>query len=489
MTSDDSDLTAHLDQFAFARVLVVGDAMLDHFVYGRVERISPEGPIPVFKVDRETLVLGGACNVVHNLAAVDAKPSFISVVGDDPPGREIQSLVSGLALEKTCLLSQRDRKTTVKRRYIAGGQQLFRADLETTAPIDDSCAHKLLEAADAILPEVRALVVSDYRKGVLRPDVLKALIQKARSAGCSVVVDPKQRDYSVYQGASVITPNREELRIATGLPTETESGVESACRHVIATTGVDTVLATLGEHGMILATADGRAECFPAEAHEVYDVTGAGDTVVAMVAAGLAGGVDLECAARLANVAAGIVVGRRGTAVVKTHEILKALHSQRLHLPETKIVDLASLVDQVGQWRSAKLKVGFTNGCFDLLHPGHVSLLEQAHKACDRLIVGLNSDASVARLKGKNLPVQNEAARAVVIAALASVDRVVVFAEDDPLRLIEAIRPDVLVKGADYQREQVVGGDLVKSYGGQVMLAELQAGHSTSKTIRRFKSG
>jgi len=488
MTRDNSDLAAHLDQLAFARVLVVGDAMLDQFVYGGVERISPEAPIPVLKVSREVLGLGGACNVVHNLTAVHAKPSFVSVVGDDPPGREIRALLSGLALEKSCLLSQSDRKTTVKRRYLAGGQQLFRADLETTTPIDDSSTEKFLEAAGAILPEVQALVLSDYSKGVLRPDVLRALIQSARSAGCHVVVDPKQPDYSVYQGANVITPNRKELHIATSLPTESASDVETACRQVVMTTGIGNVLATLGEQGMILATADGRLEHFPAETHEVYDVTGAGDTVVAMLAAGLAGGVALECAARLANVAAGIVVGKSGTAVAETHEILQALHSQRLHVPETKIVDLASLVEQVGQWRSAKLKIGFTNGCFDLLHPGHVSLLEQARRACDRLIVGLNSDASVTRLKGNHLPIQNQAARAVVLAALASVDRVVVFSEDDPLRLIEAIRPDVLVKGRDYQRDQVIGGDLVESCGGQVVLADLVPGHSTSKTIRRIRA-
>jgi D-beta-D-heptose 7-phosphate kinase / D-beta-D-heptose 1-phosphate adenosyltransferase len=488
MTRDNSDLTADLDLFASARVLVVGDAMLDHFVYGSVERISPEGPIPVLKVESEERVLGGACNVVHNLAAVHAKPSLVSVVGDDPPGREIRSLLSALALGKTCLLSQQDRATTVKRRYIAGGQQLLRADQETSSPIDDSCARELLEATEAILPGVRALVLSDYRKGVLKPDVVRALIEQAQSAGCHVVVDPKQQDYSVYRGASIITPNRKELQLATGLETETESDVALACRHVIEKSGIDTVLATLGERGMFLATATGTAEHFQAEAHEVYDVTGAGDTVVAMVAAGLAGGVDLERAARIANVAAGIVVSKSGTAVAETHEILHTLHSQRLHLPESKVVDLTSLVRQVRQWRSASLRIGFANGCFDLLHPGHISLLEQARKACDRLIVGLNSDASVARLKGKDHPVQNEAARAVVLAALAAVDRVVVFAEDDPLRLIEAIRPDVLVKGADYRRNQVVGGDLVESYGGRVLLAELLPGHSTSKTIRRFKS-
>ena len=487
MIRDNGDLASYVDRLATAKVLVVGDVMLDQFVYGIVERISPEGPIPILRVNRETLALGGAGNVVHNLSAINAKPSFVSVVGDDRLGREVEALFSEVALENIHLVSQRGRETTAKRRYIASGQQLFRADLETTTPIDDRSADQLLESARAILPQVRALVLSDYGKGALTPDVLRALINTARAAGCHVVVDPKQQDYKVYQGANVITPNREELRIATGLPTESATDVESACRHVIETTGIETVLATLGDQGMILTTKGREMERFPAEAHEVYDVTGAGDTVVAVVAAGLAGGVNLECAARLANVAAGIVVGRIGTAVADNLEIVRAVHSQYLHFPETKIVDLGSLVEQVRQWRLANLRIGFTNGCFDLLHPGHISLLEQASNACDRLIVGLNSDASVSRLKGNHLPIQNEAARVVVLAALASVHRVVIFAEDDPLRLIEAIRPDVLVKGSDYEREKVVGGDFVESYGGHVLLAELIPGYSTTRTINQFR--
>jgi len=370
----------------------------------------------------------------------------------------------------------------VKTRYLAGGQQLLRADRESVAAISDRSADDVIANADI----QGALVLSDYGKGVLRPDIVAKLIAAAARRNVPVIVDPKGDDFTRYRGATVITPNRKELAVATRLPVENEAEIVTAARAVRTAAGIANVLVTRGRDGMTLLRDDGSVHHLPAEAREVFDVSGAGDTVVATVAAALAAGIPIAEAAQLANVAAGIVVGKVGTAVAYPDDMLASLHRQDLSQAESKLASLEQIVERARRWRRQGLAVGFTNGCFDLLHAGHVALLAQARRACDRLVVGLNSDASVARLKGPGRPVQNEAARAVVLAALESVDAVVVFEEDTPLRLIEALRPDVLVKGADYTLERVVGGDFVTGYGGRVLLAELVPGHSTTATIARM---
>jgi D-beta-D-heptose 7-phosphate kinase/D-beta-D-heptose 1-phosphate adenosyltransferase len=463
--------------------VVAGDVMLDRFLYGEVERISPEGPIPVLRVEREAAMLGGAGNVLRNLAALGATVEFLAVVGDDAAGREIQALAREAAGAGCHLLVEAGRPTTIKERYIAAGQQLLRADRDPKGAVAADTAASLLAAATAALEGAGALVLSDYGKGVLEPDTLGALIAAAGNAGCPVVVDPKGRDYGIYRGATVVTPNRRELEEASGLPTSSDEEVAAAARRIIDGCGVTAVLATRGAGGMSLLEAAGRQLDLATAAREVFDVSGAGDTVVAAAAAALAAGLGLDEAARLANTAAGIVVGKLGTAVVRPEEMLQALHASDLLAAEAKVVGLDALLARAERWRGAGLRLGFTNGCFDLLHPGHISLLAQARAACDRLIVGLNSDASTRRLKGEGRPVQSEAARAAVLASLADVDLVVVFSEDTPLELIEALRPDVLVKGADYARDQVVGADLVERHGGKLILVELAPGHSTSDTI------
>lgn len=483
---DRSDLASQLEALQGVRVAVVGDVMLDRFIYGSVERISPEAPIPVMSVSRETSMLGAAGNVLRNLVALGTRPSFFSVVGDDAPGREVRALVQEEMGERSGLLVEAQRRTTIKLRYIASGQQLLRADQETTAPLAASTAADLVAAAGRAFATAQALVLSDYGKGVLRPPTLSSLIEKAKWAGLPVVVDPKGHDYTIYRGASLITPNRRELHEATGFPVDEDFQIVVAGQKVIAKCGIDAVLVTRSDQGMTLLTGEGTVHHFTTEAREVFDVSGAGDTVVAVLGAALGAGLAPEDAARLANVAAGIVVGKVGTAVAYPGEMLRALYTSHLMAVETKIGDLESTIERVHRWRQAGLKIGFTNGCFDLLHPGHVSLLHQARQACDRLIVGLNSDGSVARLKGEGRPVQQEAARAVVLASLASVDQVVIFGEDTPVKLIGAIRPDVLVKGADYTVETVVGADIVQAYGGRILLADLADGYSTSATIRRI---
>jgi D-beta-D-heptose 7-phosphate kinase/D-beta-D-heptose 1-phosphate adenosyltransferase len=484
-TTDAARLAEAIAGFASARVLCIGDVMLDHYVYGEVERISPEAPIPVLHVARETRCLGGAGNVVRNLSALGAESCFVSLVGADDPGREIKRLTGESDSVEAHLLVERDRLTTMKTRYIAGTQQMLRADRETVAPIGAAAREDLLRLVDQVLADRAVVIVSDYAKGVLADGVAAEVIARARAAGRIVIVDPKGRDYTRYRGATLVKPNRRELADATGLPVRSEAEIVAAARRLIETCAFEAVLVSLSQDGMLLVEATGPVHALPAQAREVFDVSGAGDTVVATLATALASGVALVDAARLANLAAGIVVAKVGTAVAYAAEIAETL-AEAEHGSGAKAVPLDVALDRVVAWRRQGLKVGFTNGCFDLLHPGHVSLLGQARAACDRLVVGLNSDESVRRLKGKDRPVQSETARAQVLGSLATVDLVLVFEEDTPLRLIEAIRPDVLVKGADYTVATVVGADIVQSYGGRILLAELSPGHSTTATIAKL---
>jgi D-beta-D-heptose 7-phosphate kinase/D-beta-D-heptose 1-phosphate adenosyltransferase len=479
-------LEARLTRIRSARVAVVGDVMLDRFVYGTVERISPEAPIPVVQIEAETAALGGAGNVVRNIAALEAAVAFFSVIGVDAASDRITALLDAERNVTARLVREPARQATVKTRYFAGSQQLLRADQETVAPIAAASADEIVAVAAAALAACDVLVLSDYAKGVLTEALVRRLIDTATKAGRPVIVDPKARDFARYRGADIVTPNDRELALAAGLPARTDAEVEAAARAVIARTGIATVLATRGNRGMSIVTRD-RVDHLPVKARAVFDVSGAGDTVIAALAAAIAAGAPVEEAAALANYAAAIVVGKVGTAVARPHEIVDALNDRDLTAAEAKLATRDEARARVAGWRRTGLKVGFTNGCFDLLHPGHVSLLEQAGAACDRLIVGLNSDASVKRLKGPDRPINGERERALMLGSHGVVDLVVVFDEDTPLALIEALRPDVLIKGADYALDQVVGGDLVQSYGGRVVLAKLKAGYSTTNVIGRLK--
>lgn len=484
--SELTNMMTYVDGMRGVRVLCVGDAMLDRFVYGEVERISPEAPIPVVRIQREAAMLGGAGNVVRNLVALGAAPAFVAVVGDDEAGRELGRLIGELPGVDPCLVIEPGRQTTIKTRYVAASQQLLRADRETATAVRPQTSAKVVELVAELLADVHIVVLSDYGKGVLTPQVVADIVRLAAQAGKRVIVDPKGFDYRQYRGASVLTPNRKELGEATKMPVTGDQAIVAAARHLIETCGVEAVLATRSQEGMTLVGRHGDAVHLPAEAREVFDVSGAGDTVLATLAAAMAAGATMAEAAKLANIAAGIVVGKVGTAVAYAGEVLAALRQHDLHEGDVKVMSLDEAVDAAARWRRKGLRVGFTNGCFDLLHPGHVSLLNQARAACDRLVVGLNADDSVRRLKGPTRPVQHEAARATVLASLAAVDAVVLFGEDTPIELIGAIRPDVLVKGADYTIDKVVGADIVQSYGGRVLLADLAAGFSTTATIARM---
>jgi len=484
MPVTDANLIPLVEKLKGSRVLCVGDLMLDHYIYGRVERISPEAPVPVLHLEREEQTLGGAGNVLRNLHALGVETCFISVTGTDNAGRDVARMIASLGNAEAHVLAERGRITTLKTRYVAGQQQLLRADHERVAPLPAELRADLAKLAIEAAAQYKVVILSDYAKGVLGDGLAAEIIAAAKAAGSIVVVDPKGSDYSIYRGADILKPNRPELAAAAHRPVRTDDEVIAAARALIAAHGFGAMLVSCGKDGMLLIESNGTTLKLAAEAREVFDVSGAGDTVIAVLAASLGAGASLADAARLANAAAGVVVGKIGTAVVEPTELEEALLN-RDTIEQRKTLPLSLALDQIARWRRNRLRIGFTNGCFDLLHPGHVSLLNQAKAACDRLVVGINSDESVKRLKGAGRPVQNQDARAAVLSSLAAVDMVVIFDADTPIQLIEAIRPEILVKGADYRLDQVVGGDIVQSYGGKVLLADLMPGYSTTATIAR----
>jgi D-beta-D-heptose 7-phosphate kinase/D-beta-D-heptose 1-phosphate adenosyltransferase len=470
-------------------VICIGDLMLDDFVYGEVARISPEAPAPVIAVKREEKVIGGAGNVARNIASLGARCIFIGVIGEDETGRIVRTAFEEFkgSIEPH-LVVDASRPTSRKVRFVSEhfSTHLLRADWELAKPVDANVEDALIEGVTAALTRAGAIVLSDYAKGVLTPKVIRAVIERARKRGLPVVVDPKGIDFTLYRGATVITPNRKELAEATRRPVATQGELAAAAAELARSVGSDAVLVTLSEEGMMLHVEGAEPVHVPAYPVRIRDVSGAGDTVVAVLASLLALGSDFEAAMRAANAAASVVVGKRGTATVSVAELRSRLLPAAALASEEKIAfDWAVADDRVGEWRRQGLRIGFTNGCFDILHPGHVQVLAKARAACDRLVVGLNSDASVKRLKGEGRPIQDAHARADVLAALEAVDLVVVFEQDTPLELIMRLRPKVLVKGGDYRRDQVVGGEVVERDGGEVILVDLLPGHSTTGIVRR----
>ncbi|MCL2469177.1 MAG: D-glycero-beta-D-manno-heptose-7-phosphate kinase [Alphaproteobacteria bacterium] len=481
-------LQPHLEKIKGHHVLCVGDMMLDRFFYGHVERISPEAPIPVLRIEREDIALGGSGNVVRNVVSLGGDVDIVGVIGKDQTGYELGEQIAQMRGVTPCLITDDNRRTTIKTRHVADGQQLLRADRETGADISEKIEDQIIMCVKSTIENCDIIILSDYAKGVLTPKVTQAIMQMAAEHNKRVLVDPKGRDFERYRGAFMLTPNRKELGEAVGQKIQTIGDAEDAARILIARYDLQGILAKLGADGVCLVMKEQEALHFRATARAVHDVSGAGDTVVATMALCLAGGVPEEDGAMLANMAGSIAVGKVGTATVSCQDIIKELQRDYSRASEEKILDQTTARETVDRWHKQSLKVGFTNGVFDLLHPGHLSLLRQARAACDRLVVGVNSDSSVKRLKGEDRPVQNEVARATVLAALADVDLVVVFSEDTPFALIESLRPSLLVKGGDYTLDQVVGADLVQSWEGEVLLAEIIEGQSTTAMIKRAKS-
>jgi len=471
-----------LDAIAGAKVVVVGDVMLDRHVTGSVERVSPEAPIPVLRVSHESSSPGGAANVAGKAASLGAEVKLIGAAGTDEAGGELRELLSGRGVDAAGLLDLPGRPTTVKTRFIARTQQLLRVDRESRLPLDQAGVERLVAAARNALGGAGALILEDYAKGVLAGDVASRIIDEAKAAGAAVVVDPSVVPYSRYRGATVITPNESEARSAVG-PDGPEAELRDVAARLVADSSGAAIAVTRGPQGISLFRDGGSEIHRPARRVEVFDVTGAGDAVAAAFGAALAAGISAEEAADVANLAGGAVVaqlgpGRIGPAALERGLEERAAAAEKI-LSREKAARWASSARERGE------KVVFTNGCFDILHAGHLKLLEESAALGDVLILGLNSDESVRRLKGPGRPLLGADERAKILAALDAVDAVIVFEEDTPRALIELIRPDVLVKGADYTEETVVGAEFVKGYGGIVMLVDLVEGISTSAFIER----
>ena len=474
------------------RVLVVGDLMLDEYLWGKAERISPEAPVQVVDVIRDDLRLGGAGNVVNNLVALGCRVAVSSVVGGDGNGALLMQAFTGKGVDVAGVTEDPYRLTSKKTRVVAANQQIVRLDRETREPLGPDSEQLLVEYLSRQAGSFQVILVSDYLKGVLTPRVLETVVAAGREYGIPVVVDPKGNDYARYRGATILTPNRREAEAASGIAITDAASLERAARLLLEQADLSALLITRSEEGMSLFPREGEALHIPTVAREVFDVTGAGDTVLAVLGLAMAGGLELPEAALLANIAAGIAVSKLGTSTVSPEEIVE--EAGRGHRDSVaKVKNLDVLVSLVSRDKEKGRRVVFTNGCFDLLHAGHVKYLQKARSYGDLLILGLNSDASVRRLKGPNRPLIDEDERAHLLAALDCIDYVVLFDEDTPLHLIETLKPDILVKGGDYTREGVVGHEVVESYGGRVELVEFVDGKSTTgiieKILQRYGDG
>jgi D-beta-D-heptose 7-phosphate kinase/D-beta-D-heptose 1-phosphate adenosyltransferase len=478
---------SEVDLLGHHSVAVIGDLMIDCYLDGEVRRISPEAPVPVLKAADQRTVPGGAANVVANLAALGGTVHVVGLVGADA---NRDALVAGMAafgqIDASGLVVSATRRTTQKLRIVCGQQQIVRIDHEDDGALSADEESACVAAAVAAIDKAEVVVVSDYGKGVCSDGLLRAVLDHAARLGKPVLVDPKRRDLSAYRGATILTPNRKELSDATGLPCGTDEEARVAAEAAQAACG-SAILLTRSEKGMSFFAPDEPPIHLATVAQEVFDVSGAGDTVVALIAAAMAAKLPVTAAIRMANHGAGVAVSKLGTAVVTREELAASLavDADIISHRDGQLLTLDEAVALRWAWHAEKLTVGFANGCFDLLHPGHVSLIGQAADACDRLIMALNTDASVQRLKGPSRPIQEEGARAAVMGGLRGVAAVILFDEDTPLEAIRALQPDVLIKGEDYTEDKVVGASIVRERGGQVVLAKLSAGHSTSRLASR----
>lgn len=484
------NLYSFVDRFPGMRMLCIGDMMLDIFTYGKVDRLSPEAPVPVLKETRVRQMLGGSGNVVANLCSLDCTTLFAGVVGDDAPGADLRGYLRELGADAEMLITQPGYHTSVKTRYVSGSQHLLRVDREERLCLTEEVLSTLLGAIEAKLPDINMVLLSDYGKGLFDERFTPAVIAMSRKAGCPVIVDPKTTDYTIYRGATLVKPNRKEFEGVTGqsfdptAPGFAEAAV-AAGREVCRRYGVENLLVTLSEHGMIYIPGDEskKYRWIPTEAKEVFDVSGAGDTSLATLGAAMAAGASMKQAMRIANAASGIVVAKFGTATVTRKELMHKLENKE----EISVLNTEQAVALAEELRTQGKTIGFTNGCFDILHPGHLASFERARDLCDVLIVGLNSDASVRRLKGPTRPVNNEQARAAMVSALKPVNYVVIFEEDTALPLIDKLRPDVIAKEG-YPLDRWPEGRFVVSYGGQAVELPRLDGFSTTSIVDKINS-
>lgn len=494
-----ADLIELVRRLGTPRVLVVGDIMLDRYVWGNPERISQEAPVVLLRADTREERLGGASSVATMLRALGAETKLVGVVGHDADGLRTRQLLSKLGIETDLVVTDVSRPTTVKERYIGRAQsrhpqQMIRVDYESREPISHEIERHLLGNLIDSLAHADIVLISDYDKGVCTPSLLAATIAAAKQRGLRVIADPiRGGDYSKYRGCSSMTPNRLEAGLATARTITNTTQALEAATELRERFELEAGIVTLDKDGMALSHRNGQLSIYPTRPRQVYDITGAGDMVMATLGIALAAGADYDAAIRLANVAGGLEVEKIGVATVTRDEILADLMQAASQEVERvngvgKVVSLPQLLRELQHRRNLGQRIAFTNGCFDVLHAGHVQYLAEARRQADCLVVGLNDDASVKQLKGPSRPVNPVEARALVLAALRDVDYVTIFADPTPLAVITAVRPDVLVKGADYRKAEVVGADFVEGYGGRVYLAELRDGYSTTRLIERMRA-
>jgi D-beta-D-heptose 7-phosphate kinase/D-beta-D-heptose 1-phosphate adenosyltransferase len=480
-----SNLTDLVRKLGRPRVLVVGDVMLDRYIFGSAERISQEAPVPLLRVDKREVRLGGAASVASMLACLGADVVLAGVVGGDRQAPVVHGLLDQFGIQTALVLTDPDRPTTLKERYIGRAhdrhpQQMLRVDFEVCTPLSGDLENALCKGMDAHLADSDIVLVSDYDKGVCTPRLLRHVIDRSHFFGRKVLMDPiRGTDYSRYRGATCLTPNRTEAQLASGVTVGSASEALTAGEKLREQLDAEALIVTLDKEGMALAHADGRRQVFPTRSRQVYDITGAGDMVLSVLGLCLAAGADYDDAIALGNVAGGLEVERLGVATLTRDDLLRDLATSS-PLP-SKVMSLDELTIELDRRRRQGERIVFTNGCFDVLHAGHVRFLQQSRAMGQVLVIGLNSDASVRRLKGTSRPLNGAEARAEVLAALSCVDYVTVFEEDTPLQVVKALRPDVMVKGADYRPEQVAGRDFVESQGGRLVLLPLVPGQSTSR--------
>jgi len=467
------------------KILVVGDLILDEYIWGGVHRISPEAPVPVLETRSENMALGGAANVANNLVALGCEVYLAGAIGQDEKGDRLFQIIQDQGIHTEGLFRFVHRPTTSKIRIIAHNQQILRIDKEDNRPITEETEKKLIQFINDTVPQVDTVIGSDYLKGILTGKVLKAVMHRSQKNKKMVVIDPKSHDFSLYQGATVLTPNQKEVEQAVPIKVNNLHDLERAAEYLLSLTKAEALLVTRGKDGMILYRNKEKPVIIPTHAQEVFDVTGAGDTVVSVFSMAAAVGFSFHESAWLSNMAASIVVGKVGTAIVTLEEINSYLQEEMLRTSRT-VLEIDELQKIVSLGKSIGKTIVFTNGCFDLLHGGHIEFLQRAKSLGDILVVGLNSDESVRSIKGDGRPIKTQKERANILSALRYVDYITIFNETTPENLIRAVRPDILVKGDDYKIDEVVGREIVEGYGAKVELIPIVKGLSTTKTLEKI---
>jgi D-beta-D-heptose 7-phosphate kinase / D-beta-D-heptose 1-phosphate adenosyltransferase len=485
LVKEQSRLLALIEEgFGSPRIVVVGDTMLDRSIWGEVDRISPEAPVPILRQIRTVSAPGGAANVAMNLAGLGVKATLAGFWGDDAEMRELRTLFTTARLDFSGMVVS-GRSTISKTRIVCRNQQLMRLDVEHSEPQLETEHQALLARALDLTASADAVILSDYAKGALSESLCQAVIRAARERGIPVLVDPKGHDFRKYAGATTICPNLQELSVVTGISRNHLGDLLSAAQQMITPLGIEYLTVTMSERGIRIL----RPQSFfhsPTRARQVFDVTGAGDTVIATLATALAAGLDPETGVTLANVAAGVVVAQTGTAPISRNDLVAEFTTSSEMKSGDKILNLEHLLVRLAEWRASRHRIVFTNGCFDILHVGHIALLEQCRQFGDKIVVAVNSDASVRELKGSGRPVIGENERMRVLAALGAIDAVILFDEQTPIELIRALRPDVLVKGGDWAASTIVGAEEVMTWGGRLEIVPTVEGVSTTSTIRKM---